>query len=120
MEKAKQIGIKHIIKHEINKGYGFVQCVVYALGAGGGVTLALVLMAGLREEAELSDIPALIRGTAMNLIIAGLLVAEGPGGDTLALHDRGAVLAVDLDAQGQETARRRMDLRREDDRPGGF
>jgi electron transport complex protein RnfA len=56
-----------------NKGYGLAQGMVYALGAGGGVTLALVLMAGLREEAELSDIPALMRGTAMNLIIAGLL-----------------------------------------------
>ncbi len=56
-----------------NKGYGLAQGMVYALGAGAGVTLALVLMAGLREEAELSDIPALMRGTAMNLIIAGLL-----------------------------------------------
>ena len=56
-----------------NKGYGLAQGMIYALGAGGGVTLALVLMAGLREEAELSDIPALMRGTAMNLIIAGLL-----------------------------------------------
>jgi electron transport complex protein RnfA len=56
-----------------NKGYGLAQGLIYALGAGGGVTLALVLMAGLREEAELSDIPALMRGTAMNLIIAGLL-----------------------------------------------
>ena len=27
----------------------------------------------LREEAELSDIPSVIRGTAMNLIIAGIL-----------------------------------------------
>jgi len=32
-----------------------------------------VLMAGLREEAELSDLPTLIQGTAMNLIIAGIL-----------------------------------------------
>jgi electron transport complex protein RnfA len=30
-------------------------------------------MAGLREEAELSSIPAVIKGTAMNLIIAGIL-----------------------------------------------
>ncbi len=56
-----------------NKGYGLAEGMIYALGGGGGVTLALVLMAGLREEAELSDIPALMRGTAMNLIIAGLL-----------------------------------------------
>ena len=31
------------------------------------------LMAGLREEAELSNIPSVIKGTAMNLIIAGIL-----------------------------------------------
>jgi electron transport complex protein RnfA len=30
-------------------------------------------MAGLREEAELSDVPSVLRGTAMNLIIAGIL-----------------------------------------------
>jgi electron transport complex protein RnfA len=56
-----------------NRGYGFVQGLIYALGAGGGLTLALVLMAGLREEAELSSIPSVIKGTAMNLIIAGIL-----------------------------------------------
>ena len=56
-----------------NRGYGFVQGLIYALGAGGGLTLALVLMAGLREEAELSSIPSVIKGTAMSLIIAGIL-----------------------------------------------
>ena len=56
-----------------NRGYGFVEGVVFALGAGAGFTLAMVLMAGLREEAELSDVPALIQGTAFNLIIAGIL-----------------------------------------------
>jgi electron transport complex protein RnfA len=56
-----------------NKGYGFVEGMVYALGAGGGVTLALVLMAGLREETKILDIPDIIKGTALNLIIAGIL-----------------------------------------------
>ena len=56
-----------------NKGYGFVEGMIYALGAGLGFTLALVLMAGIREETELSNVPRLIRGTAMNLIIAGIL-----------------------------------------------
>ena len=32
-----------------------------------------MLLAGLREESELSNIPKLIQGTAMNLIIAGIL-----------------------------------------------
>ena len=56
-----------------NRGYGLVEGLVFALGAGGGFTLALVLMAGLREESELAEVPVLIRGTAMNLIIAGIL-----------------------------------------------
>ena len=56
-----------------NRGYGLVEGLVFALGAGAGFTLALVLMAGLREETELSDVPALVQGTAMNLIIAGIL-----------------------------------------------
>jgi electron transport complex protein RnfA len=56
-----------------NKGYGLVEGLVYALGAGLGFTLALVLMAGLREESALAPVPSLIRGTAMNLIIAGIL-----------------------------------------------
>ena len=56
-----------------NKGYGLVEGLVYALGAGFGFTLAMVLLAGLREESELSEVPALIKGTAMNLIIAGIL-----------------------------------------------
>ncbi|MEE9358835.1 electron transport complex protein RnfA [Candidatus Vondammii sp. HM_W22] len=56
-----------------NRGYSLVEGLVFALGAGAGFTLAMVLMAGLREESELSDVPALIKGTAMNLIIAGIL-----------------------------------------------
>jgi len=58
---------------QTSRQYGVVEGLVFALGAGGGLTLALVLMAGLREEAELSTIPALLRGTAMSLIIAGIL-----------------------------------------------
>ncbi|MBT8190863.1 MAG: electron transport complex subunit RsxA, partial [Bacteroidia bacterium] len=56
-----------------NKGYGFIEGLIYALGAGLGVTLALVLMAGIREETRLLDIPDIIKGTSLNLIIAGIL-----------------------------------------------
>ena len=58
---------------QTNRGYGLVQGLFYAWGAGAGLTLALVLMAGLRVEAELSDVPRIARGTALNLIIAGIL-----------------------------------------------
>ncbi|MCB0571063.1 MAG: RnfABCDGE type electron transport complex subunit A [Phaeodactylibacter sp.] len=56
-----------------NKGYNLVEGLFFALGAGGGVTLALVLMAGIREEMKVLDIPKLVEGTALNLIIAGIL-----------------------------------------------
>ncbi|MBK8975594.1 MAG: electron transport complex subunit RsxA [Planctomycetes bacterium] len=58
---------------QTSRGYGLFEGIVFALGGGAGFTLALVLMAGIREEAELSDIPSLIKGTAMNLLIAGTL-----------------------------------------------
>jgi len=58
---------------QTNKGYGFWEGMVFALGAGGGVTLALVLLAGIREETRLFNIPKLIEGTALNLIIAGII-----------------------------------------------
>jgi electron transport complex protein RnfA len=58
---------------QTNKGYGFLQCVVYALGAGAGFTLALVLMAALREKLELATVPDVVRGTALSLVLAGIL-----------------------------------------------
>ena len=58
---------------QTNKGYGFVQSIVYALGAGAGFTLALVLIAGLREQLEFADVPKMAKGTALTLIIAGIL-----------------------------------------------
>jgi electron transport complex protein RnfA len=58
---------------QTNKGYDFVQCVVYALGAGCGFTLALILMAGLREKLELAEVPGVVQGAALTLILAGML-----------------------------------------------
>lgn len=58
---------------QTNKGYGFVESFVYALGAGAGFTLALVLIAGLREQLNLADVPNVVKGTALTLLIAGIL-----------------------------------------------
>jgi electron transport complex protein RnfA len=58
---------------QTSKGYGLLQCLVYALGAGAGFTLALVLMAGIREKLELAELPDLATGTAITLFIAGIL-----------------------------------------------
>jgi len=58
---------------QTNRGYGFVEGLVYALGAGVGLTLALVLMAGIREENELATVPEVVRGAAMSFLVAGIL-----------------------------------------------
>ena len=55
------------------KEYDFLQSVVYSLGAGVGFTLALMLMAGLREKLELARVPTVSQGAAMSLMLAGIL-----------------------------------------------
>ena len=58
---------------QTNKGYGFVESIVYALGAGAGFTIALVLIAGLREQLDFAVVPEISKGTALTLFIAGIL-----------------------------------------------
>jgi len=58
---------------QTNRGYGFVQGLVFALGGGAGFTLALVMMAGVRERLDLAEVPNVARGAAMGLILAGIL-----------------------------------------------
>ena len=58
---------------QTNRGYGFLQGIVFAVGAGLGLTLALVLMASIRESIEFSDVPGVAKGTGLVLIIAGTL-----------------------------------------------
>ncbi|HJP34661.1 MAG TPA: Rnf-Nqr domain containing protein [Gammaproteobacteria bacterium] len=53
--------------------YSFVQCLVYSVGAGAGFTLAIMLMAALRERLELSVLPDVTEGAVLSLMLAGLL-----------------------------------------------
>ena len=46
---------------------------VFGLGAGIGFTLALLLMAGIREELEFAKIPEALKGAGITLILAGML-----------------------------------------------
>ncbi|MBK9254226.1 MAG: RnfABCDGE type electron transport complex subunit A [Saprospiraceae bacterium] len=58
---------------QTSKGFNIIQSFVYALGAGAGFTLALVLIAGLREQLEFSEVTGIAKGTALVLFVAGIL-----------------------------------------------
>jgi electron transport complex protein RnfA len=58
---------------QTNRDYDMLEGLFFALGAGCGLTLALVLMASIREETELADVPSIARGMGLVLIIAGSL-----------------------------------------------
>jgi electron transport complex protein RnfA len=58
---------------QTNREYNFTQSLSFSLGAGAGFTLALVLMAGLREKLELADVPNPAMGAALSLTLGGLL-----------------------------------------------
>ena len=58
---------------QTRREYDALQSLVFALGAGVGFTLALGLMAGLREQLRLAPVPRLIQGAALTMLIAGIL-----------------------------------------------
>ncbi|MGB2599469.1 MAG: RnfABCDGE type electron transport complex subunit A [Candidatus Omnitrophota bacterium] len=55
------------------RNYTFPEAIVFGLGAGLGFTMALVIMAGIREELDFSNIPEPLKGAGITLILAGLL-----------------------------------------------
>ena len=55
------------------KKYNLIESMVFGLSAGIGFTLALVIMAGMRERLEIADIPEPLKGFPITLILAGLL-----------------------------------------------
>lgn len=57
----------------IQKLHGMIEAVLFSLGASIGFTLALVLMAGIRERLEISDVPKPFKDVPITLITAGLL-----------------------------------------------
>ncbi|MBS4031066.1 MAG: electron transport complex subunit RsxA [Clostridiales bacterium] len=57
----------------IQIGYTLFEAIVFGVAAAIGFTLALVIMAGIREQLELVFIPEHFRGVSLALIIAGIL-----------------------------------------------
>jgi electron transport complex protein RnfA len=61
------------------KDYGFAKTVVFGVGSGLGFTLAIVLMAGIREQLDLADVPEPLKGAGIALIIAGIMALAFTG-----------------------------------------
>jgi electron transport complex protein RnfA len=64
-----------IMKHlqDPTQLWGLTESLTLAVGGGLGFTLAIVLMAGIREELELCDVPKPLRGAGITLIVAGIM-----------------------------------------------
>jgi electron transport complex protein RnfA len=57
----------------IKKDYNLIQGVVYGGSTAIGFGLALVILAGIREQLELAEIPKGMKGVPISLIIASIL-----------------------------------------------
>ena len=57
----------------VQKNYGIVESVINGLATAVGFTIAIVLMAGLREKTEYNDIPESFKGSPIVLLTACLM-----------------------------------------------
>ena len=58
---------------QTSRRYNFVEGLVFALGAGFGLTLALSLLASIRERMEVADLPVIARRMGLVLVAASSL-----------------------------------------------
>lgn len=57
----------------IQKDFNLIQAVVFGASTAVGFGLALTILAGIREQLELAEIPKGMRGVPISLVIAGIL-----------------------------------------------
>ena len=57
----------------VQKSYGIVESVVNGLATAVGFTIAIVLMAGIREKTEYNDVPESVKGSPIVLLTACLM-----------------------------------------------
>lgn len=68
----------------VDNAYNFVEMVIHGFSSGLGFTIALLLMAGIRERLDLADIPESLRGVPIAFIVAGLMAIAFQGFSGLA------------------------------------
>ncbi len=64
-----------IMKHlqDPNQMWGLPEALTMAIGGGVGFTIAITMMAGIREELDMCDVPRPLRGAGIGLITAGIM-----------------------------------------------
>ena len=53
--------------------YNFIESLIFGVGAGVGFTIAIVIMAGIREELEFAKVPKSFEGAGITMIVAAAL-----------------------------------------------
>jgi electron transport complex protein RnfA len=61
------------VLNTVTENYNFIESIVNGITSGIGFTLALLLMAGIREKLELAKIPKPLEGLPIAFITAGLM-----------------------------------------------
>ena len=57
----------------VTSGYNFLENIIFAVGAGIGFAIALILMASCREKMDFADIPHAMKGTPIAFVLAGMM-----------------------------------------------
>ncbi len=65
--------ILYLALTQTTRGYNLAEGIVYAIGGGLGLTLALSLMASIRERLDVADVPAMAKRMGLVLIIASCM-----------------------------------------------
>lgn len=68
-----------IVIINVQKDYNFVQSIVNSVGTAVGFTVAIVILAGLREKMEYNDIAPSFKGMPIVLVTAGLMAIAFSG-----------------------------------------
>ncbi len=58
---------------QTTRNYNLIEGIVFAFGAGLGLTLALTLMASIRERIDVADVPAMAKRMGLVLVVAACL-----------------------------------------------
>jgi len=61
------------------EGYSFIESLFFGLGSGLGFSLALIIMASIREKLELANVPAPFQGMPLAFVTTGLIALAFTG-----------------------------------------